>query len=59
MDKKDKKSAIEEDFEMDQVVWAKVKGFPWWPGVVREVIRSDKDLKKKEYMVFFLGEFSR
>jgi hypothetical protein len=61
MDKKEKKAGQEEDFEMDQVVWAKVKGFSWWPGVVREVIRDKKDLtsKKKDYVVFFLGEFSQ
>jgi PWWP domain. len=59
MDKKEKKPAIEENFELDQVVWAKLKGFPWWPGVIREIIRNEKDKGKKEYMVFFLGEFTR
>ena len=61
MDKKDKKSDSEEDFEVEEVVWAKVKGFSWWPAVVIQVFRTDKDTaaKKKEYMVFFLGEYSR
>ncbi len=22
-------------FEKGEVVWAKIQGFPWWPGVVR------------------------
>ena len=22
-------------FKIDQVVWAKVRGYPWWPAVVR------------------------
>jgi hypothetical protein len=59
MSKKEKKPVEDENFEMDQVVWAKVKGFSWWPGVVREIIRNEKENKKKEYLVYFLGEFSR
>lgn len=61
MDKKDKKPAAEEVFEMEDVVWAKVKGFSWWPAVVREIHRVEKDSlgHKKEYTVYFLGEFSQ
>ena len=25
-------------FQKDEVVWAKVTGFPWWPGVVSFII---------------------
>ena len=33
-------SEEEEDlkFDIDQVVWAKVKGFPWWPSIVTFLI---------------------
>ena len=24
-------------FTKDQLVWAKVKGFPWWPAIVNSV----------------------
>jgi hypothetical protein len=23
-------------FDIDDIVWAKVKGFPWWPSIVRK-----------------------
>ena len=30
------------DFEIDQVVWAKVDGYPWWPGFVRSLSSKGK-----------------
>lgn len=26
-----------ETFKKGEIVWAKVKGYPWWPGVVHSV----------------------
>jgi hypothetical protein len=28
-----------ESFEVGQVVWARVKGYPWWPGLVTCAVR--------------------
>lgn len=25
---------MESNFKLNQVVWVKLKGFPWWPGIV-------------------------
>jgi hypothetical protein len=31
-------SGIEEDvFEEDEVLWAKIRGYPWWPSYVRQI----------------------
>jgi hypothetical protein len=27
-------------FEKDEVVWAKIRGFPWWPGIVSKVFET-------------------
>lgn len=29
---------MEETFELGEVVWVKLKGYPWWPGMVRSKI---------------------
>ena len=42
--------------KQNDVVWAKIKGFPWWPGVIGSIGRS-KDLSF-DYLVNFLGDFS-
>jgi len=34
-----------------EVVWAKIKGFPWWPGVVAKVI-EEKGASQNSIEVF-------
>ena len=29
---------MEETFEIGEIVWVKLKGYPWWPGMVRQKI---------------------
>ena len=29
---------MEENFEVGEIVWVKLKGYPWWPGMVRHKI---------------------
>ena len=29
---------MEEQFNKGNIVWIKLKGYPWWPGVVRTII---------------------
>jgi len=25
---------MQETFELDEIVWAKLSGYPWWPGKI-------------------------
>lgn len=25
---------MDSQYSLNEVVWAKIKGFPWWPGIV-------------------------
>ena len=43
------------------VVWAKVKGYPWWPGIIRHIsnLNNYKGISKnKTYIVDFIGNNS-
>ena len=44
---------METAYQLNQIVWGKVNGYPWWPGFVSTV--SDND----QYEVVFFGDFSR
>lgn len=41
------------DFQLDEIVWGKVSGYPWWPGFV-----ASKGGKNK-YEVIFLSDLTR
>lgn len=41
-------------FSLNEVVWAKVKGYPWWPGLIFSG-RNSKD----QYTVNFIGHHSQ
>lgn len=42
-----------------EVVWAKIKGFPWWPGVVAKVVEDKTNPNSNvELLVNFVGENS-
>lgn len=43
---------MDKKFNKGEVVWAKVKGFPWWPGVVASVTRAG------DVLVNFIGDES-
>lgn len=44
---------MDDEYSIDDVVWAKIKGFPWWPGVVstttRKIWIDFGELKKKKF----------
>ncbi len=29
---------MEEEYKVGNIVWIKLKGYPWWPGIVRKNI---------------------
>jgi hypothetical protein len=53
---------MEKKFRKGEVVWAKVCGFPWWPGVVRTIkmnMQGGSSLEKDyKILVNFIGDNS-
>jgi hypothetical protein len=50
---------MERKFKKGEVVWAKVRGFPWWPGVVRSILhRISKTQDETKAVVNFIGDNS-
>jgi len=45
-------------YQKGEVVWAKVKGFPWWPGVVAKVADSREKELENQFLVKFIGDKS-
>lgn len=49
------------NYRLEEVVWAKMKGYPWWPAVVSTIDQIDKFGKgkegKQEVIVRFLVDF--
>lgn len=43
------------EYEDSEVLWAKIRGYPWWPAYVLEVHTSDQ-LENYEYTVVFFGD---
>ena len=55
-----------ETFRRGEVVWAKLTGYPWWPGAVKytftqvvEVKQNSKDRMASTCIVKFFGEDSQ
>lgn len=48
-------------FSKGDIVWAKIKGFPWWPAIIGKVNSDKKDSSsaEKKYKVDFIGENSQ
>ena len=42
-------------FHQNDIVWARVKGFYWWPGFVHRVKRANK-IKRFSYVIRFFGK---
>ncbi len=45
--------SVESQFEVNQLVWAKVDGYPWWPGFIKSI-----GVKGKIEVMFF-DDFTR
>ena len=52
---------MEKNFKKGEIVWAKIRGYPWWPGVVWnfniKIGQIQLDQKKEiKYLVNFIGD---
>ena len=49
------------DYKEKDIVWAKVKGYPWWPSIINNISfnniqRNGENIKEKLYSIEFIGE---
>ena len=49
------------DYKEKDIVWAKVKGYPWWPSIInhisyRNIQTKGENIKEKLYSIEFIGE---
>ena len=44
---------MEKNFSLEEIVWAKIGGYPWWPGYIKSIELD------KVYEIVFFGDFSR
>ena len=42
-----------EEFKIKELCWAKLKGFPWWPALIREIKYSNNE---KYYNIGYICE---
>ena len=48
-----KSNNSQSDFKRGDIVWAKVRGYSWWPARIGDIIKESKDRK---YRVDFIGD---
>ncbi|CAD8050299.1 unnamed protein product [Paramecium sonneborni] len=51
-------SDVPESYNKDEIVWAKIRGYPWWPGIIAEVIKDKQSSEPTKYLVNFIGDNS-
>ena len=49
------------EYKEKDIVWAKVKGYPWWPSIITHISfrnnrASGENIKEKIYTIEFIGE---
>lgn len=44
------------DFKRGDLVWAKVRGYSWWPAKIGEVHKERNDRSERKYRVDFIGD---
>ena len=42
-----------QDFIVNELCWAKIKGYPWWPAIIRDIFIENN---KKFYFVGYFCE---
>jgi hypothetical protein len=47
-------------YSKGELVWAKIRGYPWWPGVVSKICEEkfENGERRTELIVNFIGENS-
>ena len=40
-------------FNVGEIIWAKIRGYPWWPAIITG---TDDDIREKKYAVSFIGD---
>jgi hypothetical protein len=43
------------EFSLNEIVWAKIRGHPWWPAIIKSVI---PDSKENKFKIDFIGDNS-
>lgn len=46
-------------YQVDDIVWSKVRGHAWWPAQITKIVMPKTDLSQTQYEVIFLGDYSR
>ena len=50
---------MDNKYRKGEVVWAKVRGFPWWPGIIKNIsVRLGNAEKETKITVNFVGDNS-
>jgi len=39
-----------------EIIWAKIRGFPWWPGQISKIEGSDHNSQELKVLVNFIGD---
>ena len=42
-------------FNIGEIVWTKLKGHPWWPTAIWELLPAKSDITEPRYRVNFLA----
>ena len=45
-------------FKINDVVWAKLKGFPWWPAVVVKFVHNKEHVNDNVVLIKFIGDLT-
>ena len=43
-----------DEFKIKELCWAKIKGFPWWPALIREIRFRKLQFEKMERKLQFI-----
>ena len=35
-------------YEIGEIIWAKIRGYPWWPAIVYEIDNKDNKISRRE-----------
>lgn len=46
--------STEQEFKPRELVWAKIQGYPWWPGIINNI--DEEADENSKFMVNFFGD---